>query len=69
MLVRLSFGSYFFSSSSAISSGAVSSYAVAFSYYVFYEAVGCQRIYSISIICLVTARSERDSCESYEHEN
>lgn len=69
MFVRLSFGSYSGAvSNSGVSSGGVSGCAVG-SKAVFYKAIGSQRIYCFSIFSLVAARCERDSCESYEHEN
>ena len=64
---RLSFGSYAISSS-AISSSAVSYEAVSSSA-VSYEAISSEAVSTFSASSSVTARSERDSCESYEHEN
>ena len=51
--------SYYRVSSSRISYYRVSSYSI-----------NCYRVSYFSYsFCLVTARCERDSCESYEHEN
>ena len=63
---RLSFGSYAISSS-AVSNCAISSSTVA--YEAISYAISSEAVSTFSASSSVTARSERDSCESYEHEN
>jgi len=68
MFVRLSFGSYDAVIYNAVTFYAISFYAVGGEAILYHRAVS-ERIYGVSILGLVTARSERDSCESHEHEN